>query len=796
MSVAAESFIIFEPNAECALFVDGNIITSGWSESGVTISLYKRTGIKSEKLMYPALPTSRITLPMPDKLNSMFHKSDSEDFTCRFHADCQKMSLMCIYPSEAAERCSSLNPACLKDQFFGQLFGGDSLLLNSLVLLIGCGTGQVYFTPSDLHQEQRTAQGHRNSPTAEQHCVSFSPKLLYDLEEDLVGIHLVNLSSSERKDHTTTALSSIGGKENSKTSMNAMLFVGSRGKLVLAEENHSDRALVSGVTFSVSCVPAPVLCSSISSSGKVLIYSTGMEIFVMTLCSAPKATACALQNLQSGLVPKCIVLPNVCAMNSAIKPQRHKSETGIHRGEHILGLTFGGKLLEFALLGEGAEATGALNKQQDVAPLSMNPELATRKVKDALINIDEVSKQMSKVQLVVEAADEVLKQVNITMNIVCDSVASPVGFGSTKGGPSAATWKSPTAPFTCSLTPQVRLSDGSQNSVVLQCSFTSQSRQCLSDHWRLLVLLHGCKPWLSPVEEHHTSVSHSFSLGKFSPGSTRQFIIPLDVDFDVTYSVSAEVVLLCDLHSILARVPANLHTVEFLPQNAGGITVPVKRAVFDVLHFLRPQQVSGGSDRGQTCGRSMHKLLGTLQELNSIYQGLNLQDGTGELPGSTKGNLSRQQIHSVSLHLSQNCTDHIKLLTRDKFRESPPVNQPSSEPITDTALLFLFFLADSGLTPQQVPMSCSSVTMETVSGEPLTLNVRRFGDTAARASCSEFQVTGGMELSVSSPSMQLLSSAHEAVLKRLEASSVLHQPPLHDSSVIDKMSLRIIQSLI
>lgn len=182
VNVAPESFIIFEPNAECVLFIDGNVVTGGWSENGVTILFHAKADTKSEKLIYPALPTFRTTIPMPDQPTLILHESSSNALMCS-HTEHAKMRLLCIFPSEGAHSCCSLHAAHLQNELFGQLFGREALLLSSPGLLIGCGNGQIYFTPLSFYQTERMVlQGQINTRASEEHREPFVPKLLYDLE--------------------------------------------------------------------------------------------------------------------------------------------------------------------------------------------------------------------------------------------------------------------------------------------------------------------------------------------------------------------------------------------------------------------------------------------------------------------------------------------------------------------------------------------------------------------------------------------------------------------------------------
>lgn len=771
VDLGSESPVIFEPNVEATLSIGESLVTCGRTESGHSISLYFKTSSCSGKPIYPALPTFRLTIPDSKPSNSIFlEQRDEEAIDTKYSQSC---SLLCVQPFGGISSHDCLH---LEDRVFGQLFGRDALLLASPVVLLGCSTGWIYFFPLafspsvNSHSEPTSSSSAHTSGNDRKH-ITFTPQILYDLQQDLSGIHLANLPlPSERKDNTESRnaghKSMCSSKGTSAESCNAVIFVGSRDKVVVAVENRSQEATESGVSFTEYSVPGPIICSCMTSKGDVLVHSTGREIFVTKLYpESPSASSGHLpQGVSAVLNPKCIMIPFVCAIHCSLKPQRHRSEAGTDGRDQVLALTFKGRLLAFPLLSP-EEEPGEL----PMSPLfNLAPNVAAKKVKDALVNIEEVCTQLSKVNLIIKAENEILKELNIAISIVCDIIGNaPDGFGFLKSELQPESSRT-LSPIVCTFSPVVKSFDSvSDRSIILQCRVTNQGNWLLSGHWSLLVQLHGCKQWLGSGKNQCIAVNHSVSLGMFQPGSSTELNIPLDENLDVMSSVSVEAFLLCDLHSLLAGAQPDLFRSTSSLQNVSDIVVPIARKVFDALHFLRPHSVHGG--RGcATMSAALNELVDTLKILNSVPRRLNLQDeGSAASKAPFSISSAPGQSQSSSLQLSQDCLDHMVGIVQDSLKDSLKSHGISELPTE--AAVFLFLLADSNLTPQQVGRNCSLVTLATVNCEPITMHVRDVGGSPVFPRTNESSATmSGVELIIKAPSGQLLSCVHEAVIKRLE----------------------------
>ena len=172
--------------------------------------------------------------------------------------------------SDIAETVHSvLSCPFLQQDLYEQLFGIEFSLARSTLVLIGCQNGYIIYFDT---------RGYCNSPPLSKQS-EVASNVLYSLEQPVVGIHAVEIPEAPlarddgmevEQPHTTTP---------SCTAANALVFVGSRGKLVLCYQGRDKTGLANFTEFHV---PGPIM-SSLTVRGHSLCYSTPSGVYKICL---------------------------------------------------------------------------------------------------------------------------------------------------------------------------------------------------------------------------------------------------------------------------------------------------------------------------------------------------------------------------------------------------------------------------------------------------------------------------------------------------------------------------------
>ena len=449
--------VLYQPGLKTFSPIGNKVLCCRTSDQGFVLSMFHQTALKSDldTLTYEALPRFTIAVEVTTPAVSL----NSTIQSCNWSYIPQ---LLFVQPGSST---SHLAPcATVKRRLFNILFNGDASLVDSPVVIFGAQDGQIFFWPLNTF-----ALTSKSTEVAET-CQSFTPQLLYHLEQGVSAIYSTNLvfqgDLNDQGDSLKTserAGSDKLQKEEGSSDSYAIIFVGKRDKIVIVceEKSISGKGRISPVKFSEHTIIGPVICSCLNNIGDTLIHSTGKEIFITKFCistdNAAKATAVLSSVTPSILTTSSIQIPNVREVCCIFK--KSKADGG-KRLEKVYSLMLNGKLLMF-LLPESQDGCSLTN---------ISPQAAGEKVKAYLSEIEAQSAELARVSSTIESEDKILKELNNAIHIGCQlSQVTQVC------NPRRTDLGNVSVPIACTFTPSFSSHDSNGiSSVSVHCKIVNQ----------------------------------------------------------------------------------------------------------------------------------------------------------------------------------------------------------------------------------------------------------------------------------------------------------------------------------
>lgn len=728
------SAVLFEPGLRTFWPIKDNIVCCRVSEQGsYVLSMYGPAASNCNTVTpaYAAIPMLKTTVEVPSVISSV-----NESQRSRYWG--YTPQLCCVQPGDSLS-CSS-SCTFVERNLFDKLFSCNASLLDSPVIVFGGVDGQILFWPVNgfaLTSKNSESLGGKQS---------FTPQLLYHLQQQVSAIYTANLSCQKVSSVTSEPGSSDQHNKESSVYCNALVFVGDCDKIIIASECLSPKAdEVNSIMFTGHMILGPVLCSCLSNNGDTLIHSTGKEIFVTKLSinsATDHATNSALVSLSTCMSTSLITLSmpvaNICTVCCVDKKNK---TTGTKR--QVYGLTLNGKLLQLVLP----------ELQDGESPIHSNvsPQMAGEKVKSYLREIETQSAELAKVTATIETVDRILKELNMVIHTVCQ-----LAKDSTVSGMNAIPQQG-MFPLCCTFSPSVVGHDDSRSSsVYLCCKVVNQGSLLLSSSWSLMVHIQGREPWCHQVTAESHTMGRSLPLMIFNPGSFLKIDIPLSKSFSSSFHIVAEMHLYCNLNALLADLRSDSESGHVLKKPVEDVVIPVTRKVFDVLHFVRPNQMGSQVSVQNTAPGSKKELLQTLDKLDSETQHVINKEGLIDHSEAKKAEEFLQRgSYSASFLISQDALS---------FMYTAQTLSKASKSLTPQNTVLQFILADSSISLEQIDSEYSGINLLTVNGCHAAIHVKPANQSATSADNPPFEVT------LHCSSIPLLCRLHEAVLTRMKVS--------------------------
>jgi len=734
-SIDVGSAVLFEQSLKTFIPIGDKMMCCRASDQSYFLSLFGTVAPNSNVLMpaYEALPELKIKVEVPLLMSSWEESRRS----CHWSYTPQ---LCCVTPSGSVS-CSSLCPV-IERTLFNKFFNWEASLLDSPVVMFGGEDGRILFWPVNSFALTSTI------PETLRGRQSFSPQLLYHLEQRVSAIYAANIHCQKDSSGVSSAKRK---KESSGCCCNALVFVGDCDKVVIACERKPEKEdEVGAIHFSGHTILGPVLCSCLSNSGDTLVHSTGNEIFVTRLSindtmdatsSAPLLSSCVLTLFTT----LSMQIPNICTVCCVEKKNK---TTGIVTQAYAL--TMNGRLLQF-VLPDSQDGESHIYS-------NVSPQKAGEKVKSYLSEIETQSAELAKVSATIETEDRTLKELNMVIHTVCQ-LAKDAAVSGTETTPQQSMF-----PISCSFTPSVPPYDSSGNSSVsLHCKVVNQGNLTLSSSWSLLVQVKGQEPWCRRVTADSHTIGRSVPLKIFNPGSFIEIDMPISKSFSSSFHIVAEVHLYCNLNSLLASLRTDPNSGDFFKKPVEDVLIPITRCVFDVLHFVRPCHTGSNFSVENPPPDSKEELLQTLDKLNSEIQfRINKEDLFGQGGAENAEKSVHFGSYSASFLVSQDAVGFMMIAVQNSSAQNS--TQETVQSLTPQATVLHFILADSSITHQQIDSKYSGIDLLTVNGSQASIRVKP-------ATGYETSADGSpLEVALHCSSIPLLCRLHEAVLARLQVS--------------------------
>ncbi|XP_031549415.1 uncharacterized protein LOC116286955 [Actinia tenebrosa] len=413
--------------------------------------------------------------------------------------------------------------------------GFDELKTTAIncLLLLGTPDGQVL--TCDLDQ------------TGSETIGKSSFKLLYHLEQSVVGLHLIQLPQLHTSSRSTkNEFMSVNEKN---PVYNVVVMIGSKGKCVLAYQVDET------CSFSKHNLAGPIYCSNVKSSkdSTRIIHSNGREVCISTL-SVNKHKTSEKDDVSIVLSSIFICIPDICCVYCLHPNVQDANSTST--SIKAVAMTTKGKLLGISL--PGHDSTFSFTQQ---------PGLQLREL---LVRIENVALQTNVLEQDLESIDKVLEQLNYAATLMTKAT-SPTG-NSTMGNNLSNQW------ICWNVVPILASEDSiltNRLSFSLKLGLINQSSISLSSQWSVLI----------SVQNKNSVLSYAVALESLTPQSTREFVITLPDSVDPRHCIVVETFLCYDLSSLPSTLPSEVQPCLNVDNNS--LVISLGENVIDILSLAR-----------------------------------------------------------------------------------------------------------------------------------------------------------------------------------------------------------------
>nr|XP_033817467.1 Fanconi anemia core complex-associated protein 100 [Geotrypetes seraphini] len=458
-------------------------------------------------------------------------------------------TLCCIFPQGAdvaSERgAGSHRTFTVKAALFSPLFGLDAVMLDSPVVLCGFPDGQVCFVPLKA----------LSFPTVRYSCSDVKDQaplgmILYHLEQPVVFIGALGApqGASETGGHHRMAEDAV---------CDSIVVVGHQGKMLTVQLDANKEA--QGPAFKEHHLPGPITCGLCTA--RSIYYSTPSDLFTFSTAIKQRTS-----DNSPGVLPFVLspVSLNICGVVALSMP----TETSEGATE-LSALSFKGRLMVCNLSRDDSKPQHS----------RMTSVQAGQKIKDLLAGIGSVSERVSLLKNTILQKNRSLSHLNQVINVSCALLSR----------------QDLRRPIPCVITARWnRLL--LQDSLLISCALENGTEYSLQQGWTLCV--HVSSSSCAYIADSVASaVTHSFPIMNFLPKDTMEVSLPLTHERSarLVLPVTVSCSLFYSLKKILQKDVACLcsadsqtpHSLSVALLEKGGICLPLNECDIDALHCLR-----------------------------------------------------------------------------------------------------------------------------------------------------------------------------------------------------------------
>ncbi|XP_077056920.1 Fanconi anemia core complex-associated protein 100 isoform X1 [Siphateles boraxobius] len=433
--------------------------------------------------------------------------------------------LTCIYPkgSTSVNSQQSVLHPYLEPRLFRLLFGVDSSLVNSPVILCGLPDGRICCFPL-LVPTLVGPRGEQRSPI----------RVLQSLEQPIVFVG--------------TWVSGEHGPQ-------CLIAVGQRGKLLMVRSKQSSsEGKEADYSFNEHSVRGPVLCVCVDD--KRLYYSSLNDLHTLQFTTISSSEATGNESQLQALTSDSL---GVCRVIALARPY-----TNPIGSVQLMGISLSGRLVRVNL----PQASEKVNVPR------LPPSLAGQRVKDLLASIGNIWERAESLKHKLQEKNESLKRLNQVINVcslLLDTHGNEKKFNMGTKHPischGVARWSSLLQ----------------RDSLTLTCVLENSSGCTLEHGWTLCIQVHPLSQY-SNIES--SSRTYSFPLKKLDSDQKLDVTIPLETVDGLSLPVKVYCSLTFSLSNLFSPEASSLVVSQLLTE-MGCISAPLNSITVDWLDALR-----------------------------------------------------------------------------------------------------------------------------------------------------------------------------------------------------------------
>ncbi|XP_033635303.1 Fanconi anemia core complex-associated protein 100-like isoform X2 [Asterias rubens] len=579
--VLGDDHVIFiEPNVQDVMFVNGCLIFCAECTSGWTISLYyqRANGQHVKGLSQPNGTTShdastkhfefdkspafKTLLPgrqidVKSQGSSSFFNSErpirhtgetSIEDEPNVH---EKPQLFCVISqSMSGNSFATLSKTLtIDDGLYNTLFGSETNLLGTPVILTSLPDGHIYQSP--LRPSNRS-----NPYPARSNTFSLRTSLFFVSDQPVAFIHGLRAVPNET--------------EQNNSASSCMCILGRYGRVVcIAESSHDDQPK----KFTESFIHGPVQTACKTRTHQEIMYSTGKEIYCLSLSNSKKSDSSTTKDTFS-----CSSVIGVAEIRALAELGRPK--TDVNGSSQLVALTVSGNVLKVNLRPVGSRGN-------TIQPI-ITAAAAGKRVQESLQAINNISSRSHELAKLSHAQDQILPEMSKAFHLSSMLLSECKVSGSS-------------GMFTLDAKCAFR-NNGMMCDTELLCKVTNHSQWSLSHGWALTVSMETASEWTQVAEGAKYNMTKSVQLVDFQPNQTVEVILPLlNREVCISLPVNVQTFLHFSPREYISSLlpEKNMKVESHTNLEESGILLPLnKPRVIDLMTVLRPVQDDAAGVQG------------------------------------------------------------------------------------------------------------------------------------------------------------------------------------------------------
>uniref|UniRef100_A0A4W4EYM3 FA core complex associated protein 100 n=1 Tax=Electrophorus electricus TaxID=8005 RepID=A0A4W4EYM3_ELEEL len=553
-TVSKDSTVIKDGKVQSFIVVEGILVTVSMQESFWTFELYELPDCSEGAMVYQrraGFQVQVVAARIPQK-----HMADTVDSKSIAPA------LACIYPSSdnTPNGQAHLGHPLLEPLLFRLLFGVDTSLVHSPVILCGLPDGRLFFFP--LLLPMLTSSRGEQKPQI---------KMLYSLEQPVTFIG-----------------TSVTGEKGPQY----LVVIGQRGRILIAMANQEGSdGKAADCSFIEHTVQGPVECACVD--GERLYYSTSANLLALSLINTSASPSSPLTRPKRPAVfSQSAVCLSVCRVAALAEPCITPAGS-----VELLALSLSGKLLQVTLpQASDKESLSRLVSSQ-----------VGQRVNDLMGGIGNIWERASSMKHQLQLKNNTLRCLNHVFN-VCHLI-----LNCHKNDQEVCERKPPISCRGVANWSTLLQKD----SLILTCILENLSDCALHQGWTLCIEVYSSRSHIADG----SSTTYSFALKKVDCGEKLEVNLPLDIDGEVFLPVKINCYLVYSLHSLFhPEELGHLSVVSDIPisqllRDNGCISLALNTLTLDWLDCLRIAEPNSYADvpKQLTTWESTHKFLSSKQ---------------------------------------------------------------------------------------------------------------------------------------------------------------------------------------